>query len=226
MSDNLAGSQPLVLYDGALGGTPETQGKLRYHTSRGAIAAQIFSDGATTLDSTASQPDAAGYIADPAAIPSLDRAAGYSITFDVQVVEEFHGDSDKNGDGVGDRAGFSVLVLGSDTRGIEIGFWPDTVWAQEDGAAEPPAGTLFTQAESAACDTSSQLRRYVLVVRGDRYELSSGGAPILTGRLRDYSAFEGPVNPYRTPNFVFLGDDSGSAQALIRLAYVALAVPA
>jgi hypothetical protein len=33
----------------------------------------------------------------------------------------------------------------------------------------------------------------------------------------------GPVNPYRTPNFIFLGDDTSSAQARIKLAYVAVA---
>jgi hypothetical protein len=135
MSDSSAGPVSIVLYDGALGGTPDTQGKMRYRTSRGAVASQSFADGCTTLDSTANQQDAAGYMAEPAAIPALDRAAGYEITFDVQLIEEYHDDSDKNGDGVGDRAGFSVLVLGSDTKGIEIGFWADRVWAQEDGAA-------------------------------------------------------------------------------------------
>ena len=59
-------------------------------------------------------------------------------------------------------------------------------------------------------------------MRDDRYELSSDGVSILRGRLRDYTAFEGPVNPYRTPNFIFLGDDTGSARAVIRLMYVAL----
>jgi hypothetical protein len=38
-------------------------------------------------------------------------------------------------------------------------------------------------------------------------------------------SFEGPVNPYRTPNFIFLGDDTGSARAKIRLAYVAVSRP-
>jgi hypothetical protein len=63
---------------------------------------------------------------------------------------------------------------------------------------------------------------YTLAVRGDAYELSSDGVTILRGRLRDYTTFEGPVNPYHTPNFIFLGDDTGSARARVRLAYVAL----
>jgi hypothetical protein len=211
-----------ILYDAALGGTPDAQGRLTYRDSRAAAATQLFADGATTLDTMANQADAAGYFADPRAIPALDRQRGYALHFTVQVVEEYHADSDKDGDGVGDRAGFSVIALSSDTKGIELGFWKDQVWAQEQGAAEPPAGTLFTHAESVPFDTTSGMVACTLAVRGDEYELSSGGAPILRGRLRDYTAFEGPVNPYRTPNFIFLGDDTGSARALVRLAYVAL----
>jgi len=165
---------------------------------------------------------AGGYFADPRAIPALDSTAGYALRFSVQVVAEYHADSDKDGDGLGDRAGFSVIVLSSDAKGIELGFWEDQIWAQEQGAAEPPAGTLFTHAESARFDTTGRMIAYTLAVRGDQYELSSDGVAILRGRLRDYTAFEGPVNPYRTPNFIFLGDDTGSARAKIRLAYVAV----
>jgi hypothetical protein len=215
-------SSTLTLYDAALGGTPETQGRLAYRDSRAAAAVHSFMDGVTTLDTMANQADAAGYFADPRALPALDRQRGYALRFRVQVLEEYHADSDKDGDGIGDRAGFSVIALSNDTKGIEIGFWKDQVWAQQDGAAEPPAGTLFTHAEGVAFDTTSAMVDYTLAVRGDEYELSGDGALILRGRLRDYTSFEGPVNPYRTPNFIFLGDDTGSARAVIRLAYVAL----
>ena len=213
----------IVLYDAALGGTPDTQGKLIYRTSPESSATQSFASGRTRLDSTANQKDAAGYFANPKAIPALERTAGFKLLFTVQLIEERHSDSDKDGDGVGDRAGFSVIALSSDLRGIEVGFWPDQVWAQEDGSAEPPSGTLFTHAEHAPFDTT-RLTAYTLVVQGDGYDLSANGHSVLTGRLRDYTTFEGPVNPYRTPNFIFLGDDSGSAQAKIQLAYVALSV--
>jgi hypothetical protein len=211
----------IVLYDAALGGTPDTQGKLTYRDARAAAATQLFADGCTTLDTMTNQQDSAGYIANPRAIPALDRQNGYTLRFTVQVAEEYHADSDKDGDGVGDRAGFSVIALSSDTRGIELGLWPDEIWAQDDGAAEPPAGTLFTRAEHAAFDTTN-LTTYTLAVSGDTYELSCDQHSILRGRLRDYTTFEGPVNPYRTPNFIFLGDDTGSARAKIRLAYVAV----
>src|SRR5438046_1464383 len=145
----------IILYDAALGGTPDTQGKLTYRDARAAAATQSFADGCTTLDTMINQQDSAGYIADPRAIAALGRQNGYMLHFTVQVAEEYHADSDKDGDGVGDRAGFSVIALSSDTRGIELGFWPDEIWAQEDGAAEPPAGTLFTRAEHAAFDTTN-----------------------------------------------------------------------
>src|SRR5262249_22188382 len=190
----------IVLYDATHGGTPDAQGKLAYRDARATAATQSFADGATTLDTMANQADPAGYIADPRSIPPLDRERGYALHFRVQVVAEYHADSDKNGDGLGDRAGFSVITLSSDTRGIELGFWQDQIWAQEDGAAEPPNGTLFTRAESAPFDTATHLTDYTLTIRGDDYELSSAGVAILHGRLRDYTTFEGPVNPYRPPN--------------------------
>lgn len=218
-------SDTRVLYDAGLGGTPDAQGLLLYRSSPGAVARQVFADGATTLDTSATIHDAAGYVVHPRHTPALERQAGYSLSFSVQLLAEDHGPSDKNGDGVGDRAGFSVIVLSSDTRGIELGFWLDQVWAQEQGAAEPPNGTLFTRAEHAPCDTG-RMARYDLAVRGDGYVLSSAGQTLLAGPLRDYTAFEGPVNPYRTPNFIFLGDDSGSAGAVVRLEYVALALHA
>jgi hypothetical protein len=110
----------LILYDAALGGTPDTQGKLTYRDTRAAAAVQSFADGCTTLDTMTNQQDGAGYFADPHALPALDRQNGYTRRFTVQVVEEYHADSDKDGDGVGDRAGFSVIALSSDTKGIEM----------------------------------------------------------------------------------------------------------
>lgn len=220
--DNSSHLTTLVLYDSALGSTPDRQGRLHYLTSPGAAAVQMVVDGATTLDSSPNQSDAAGYMLAPTYLPLLDRSSGYALEWTLQVLSETHADSDKNGDGVGDRAGFSVIVLSDDLYGIELGFWPDQIWAQEDGTAEPPHGTLFTHAEGSAFDTTQGLIHYSLAIQDDTYRLSSNETTILRGALRRYTSFKGPVNPYRTPNFVFLGDDSGSAQAIIRLAYVSM----
>jgi len=81
---------------------------------------------------------------------------------------------------------------------------------------------LFTHAEDAPFTTTTGLISYTLAIHGGTYALSANGAPILNGNLRDYTAFAGP--PYNIPNFIFLGDDTSSAKAKIRLAAFAVTV--
>jgi len=214
---------PIVLYDGALGTLPDNQGWA--YLATGGSAARSANGGITTLDTQSNKGISAGYFAaqggffgSSAPVPVLDRVIGYTVSFTVQVELEDHAGSDRNSDGTEDRAGFSLIVLSSDKRGIELGFWKDRIWAQEGGTGS----TLFTQAEGAAFDTQSARRSYALVVQGDTYTLSSNGAPILSGNLRDYTAFNGFPDPYETPSLIFLGDDTSSASASIQLAYVAV----
>ncbi|NER37213.1 MAG: DUF4347 domain-containing protein [Oscillatoria sp. SIO1A7] len=213
------------LYDGT--GTPDSQdffylaaNPFSFSPPNGIAATQTGQN----LNTTAQTDDYAGYFGNPAAIPLLDRNVGYTVSFTAQVVSENHAGSDKNGDGQEDRAGFSAIVLSNDLKGIELGFWTDRIWAQEEGAAEPPpnTNTLFTQAESAAFNTTTGLIPYDLTVLGNTYTLSSGGTTILTGNLRDYSNFTGLLNPYSIPNFLFLGDDTPSADAEINLSSVSI----
>ena len=207
----------IVLYDGSLNtGTPNTQGFV-YLTNPfpGALATQTFSDGVTTLDTTPRMSDYAGYFANTNLYPALDRVAGYQLSFTTQVLTETHISPD--------RAGFSVLVISQDLRGIELGFWRDEVWAQE-GGAEPQ---LFTHAEGAPFDTTGDLIPYRLTIKNERYTLAVNNATVLSGTLRDYTAatVPFPLNPYTTPDLIFLGDDTGSAQARIGLAAVSLIAP-
>ncbi len=108
-----------------------------------------------------------------------------------------------------DRAGFSVIALSSDQVGLELGFWADKIWAQNDSP-------LFTHGEEASFDTTTQ-HMYDLAILGGQYKLLADNAAILTGSLRNYSG-SGP--PYSTPNFLFLGDDTTSASASVSLARV------
>ncbi|MEP7189390.1 MAG: PEP-CTERM sorting domain-containing protein [Roseiflexaceae bacterium] len=210
-----AAPAPIVLYDGAKSNRPDDQGFTFLAVP--SVSPTTAGD-ATILDTASNKNTFAGYFSKPTPQLVLDRAIGYTVSFTVQVELEDHAGSDKNSDGTEDRAGFSLIVLSSDTRGIELGFWKDRIWAQEDGATEPP---LFTQAEGAPFDTQSARVGYVLAVLGDSYALSSNGTPILSGRLRDYTAFNDIPDPYETPNLIFLGDDTSSASAKISLAYVA-----
>ena len=203
-----------ALYDGSLNtGTPDTQGFL-YLTSPqvGVQATQAFSSPVTTLDTTLQMSDYAGYFAEPGLYPPLDRAGGYQVLFTVQVITETHISRD--------RAGFSLLVMSSDKRGIELGFWAGEIWAQEGGASQP-----FTHAEGAAFTTTADLISYRLSVLGDRYTLATDGSTVLSGSLRDYTLAPPPplpLNPYNTPNLIFLGDDTSSAQARIKFRYAAV----
>lgn len=206
-----------VLYDGALGTLPEAQGFVFLDLPPGS-ATRSWADGATLLHTLAFTGTYAGYTAQSSLVPVLDRQAGYSVTFITQLLAESHTGSDRNGDGVDDRAGFSLTVLSTDTLGIELGFWADRVWAQEGGSG----ANLFTQVERAQFDTTSRLITYTLAVSGTAYTLWVDGAPLLSGPLRDYTAFTGSLDPYETPNLIFLGDNSASARAWVRLAAVSV----
>lgn len=141
------------------------------------------------------------------AFPVLDRHQGYTLNFELQMHSESH-------DLAGNRAGFSAIVLGNDSRGIELGFWSDRVWAQADLP-------LFTRAEEALFNTTSAEVEYRLSVFGNSYSLFANNAPLLSGSLRDYSAFGLP--PYTLSNFLFLGDNTSSAGADFTLGTVELA---
>lgn len=226
---------PVILYDGALGGTPHAANQNMVYQPVGFNIIENYDNvsASTVLSTTALKANQAGYSPDynKPAIQSavvLDRSKGYVVKFTVRVNTEDHSGSDKNGDNIGDRAGFSVIVLSSDTAqnsglktGIELGFWTDQIWAQEDGAA------LFTHAEgSSTFPTTTGLIAYDLEIVGSKYALYSGGNLILSGPLRDYTAATvppgAPVNPYLIPNFIFLGDDTTSASATIQLSKVSV----
>lgn len=201
-----------VLYDGSdtLHPLPGDQG-WAYGTDPliGASVIQTSVPVGVRLDSMAVTGEKAGYFSfsHPGMEP-LDRAAGYMVTFDVKINSESHTSSD--------RAGFSIIAISSDLMGIELGFWADTIFAQEAPG--------FTHAEDVAFSTGA-MTRYELAVAGDSYALRAGGSatPILTGSLRDYSpAFVPTPDVYEIPSFLFLGDDTGSAAASVDIAYVEL----
>lgn len=104
-----------VLYDGSLGTLPAAQG-MAYQAadtsgpSYTVEVVQSYAGDGARLDSTADYEDAAGYssISTP-----LDRQQGVTIRFTLQITAEDHttsGTADKDGDGLADRAGFSVIA--------------------------------------------------------------------------------------------------------------------
>jgi len=193
----LSPARALTLYDGSGGQSPTAQGWVL--AGFGGYT-ETLSGGAAIL-TTAAPPNLnrAGYsIISPF---TLDRGAGYQFTFDLQLDSEAHQSND--------RAGLSLVIIGNDLEGIELGFWTGEIWAQNGGATKPPR---FTHGEGVSYDTA-QRTSYRLVVSGANYTLYAGNTFLLRGGLRDYSP-EGA--PYTAPNFVFVGDDTTSANATTR----------
>jgi hypothetical protein len=202
------------LYDSALGSAPDAQGWLSY----GAFPPGVYyasSNMGTTLDTTASNGISAGFnnydalLAAPLnpAFPSLDRTAGFVVAIHLRITSEAHSNAN--------RAGFSLLALAGDLKGIELGFWTDRVWTQ--------SGPGFTHAEEALLDTTAAFRLYELLVLGGSYALYADGALLLSGPVRDYSSFG---LPYDRPSLVFLGDNTSSANARSEFRLVTVSVPA
>lgn len=58
-----------------------------------------------------------------------------------------------------------------------------------------------------------------------RYYLTANNQLILQGSLQNYTANGLPYDPYQTPNFLFLGDNTNSADATVTLARLGVATP-
>ncbi|NJL10826.1 MAG: hypothetical protein HC908_13460 [Calothrix sp. SM1_7_51] len=229
----------VVLYNGASETLPTTTSlpNAKGWIYNGTPGATInTSGGQTNLNTTFNPAVQAGFAN---ITQNLDNTKGYTISFTAQVLAESRtATANKNNDGKDDRAGFSVLVVSSDnTKAIELEFWENRIWAQEDGtnqtnpALEPDDApnsnfrTLFTQAEFVTYDTKNQASNYELAVQGNYYTLSANGTVILSGRMRNYTAFNklpNNTNPYRRSNNIFFGDTTPSAQANINLAKVSI----
>ena len=191
-----------VLYDPAVGTLPSAQGWS--FLALPGPATPLLVDGTTRLGTTIANAVHAGY--SRLAPAPLDRTKGFTLRFTLQVEAEAHANTN--------RAGVSLILLAADKRGLELAFWTNRIWVQADLP-------LFTQAEGAAFDTTAAVA-YELQFAGDAYSFRAGGVTVLTGPLRDYSAFSGFPDVYETPNFLFLGDDTGSASGILRLGRVEL----
>ncbi|HET9906459.1 MAG TPA: hypothetical protein VFQ23_07455 [Anaerolineales bacterium] len=205
-------SKTLVLYEAASGSIP-TSPLLSFTDFPFGVAAPIYENQLTILDTTAAGNETyAGWVSTAESItgfPWLDRAAGFQVNFSVGVERESHANNQ--------RSGFNVILLGNDAKGLELAFWTNEIWVQNDNLT----GGLFTHGEGVNIDTTN-FTDYQITMSADTYTLSANGTPILSGPVRDYSSFEGFPDPYQTPNFLFMGDNTTSAQARTHLGYVSI----
>lgn len=199
-------TETTILYDGRLETTLDQQGFS--YLAFGSTTSQLYASGVTVLDTTGDISEQAGYFSREE--KSLDRRLGYKLQFTIQVGEEEHRRPH--------RAGFSVIILSDDLLGLELGFWEDEIWVQEGGTT----GNLFTHAEGIAFDTTADLIPYELSILNDTYSLSTGGTTLLSGPLRDYTAFEGFPDVYESPGLLFLGDNTRRGAAKTAVSYVAI----
>ena len=203
----------LVLYDAASGAIPG-ESLMDFTDFPPGAASLTYADGAAVLDTSPSGSDTfAGWVSGQAItpeFPSLDRTEGFQVNFTLQVESESH---ERN-----NRAGFSVILLDQEAKGIELAFWEDEIWAQNDAFT----GRLFTPGEGVAFDTTLGFIEYQVSVVGGTYTLTANSTTILSGPVRDYSQFDGFPDPYETPNFLFWGDDTSAAEALVRLRFVSV----
>jgi hypothetical protein len=212
-AQSLVGRHTLILYDANSGEIPSSS-LMRFTDFPPGTASLTFTDGATILDTTVAGRDTyAGWISNPTTtpgFPNLDPAMGVQVNFTMQVQSEMHG---KN-----DRAGLSMIILDQDAKGIELSFWEDQVWVQSDDTS----GGLFEHGEGAAFPTTAGMTNYQVTFAGDAYTLTANSELLLSGPLRDYSKFDGFPDPYETPNLLFLGDNTRSSQARLKLQYISI----
>jgi hypothetical protein len=220
----------IVLYDGSSGVMPDhVSWRWIYGSSPLEFppTSESFASGVTTLDTSSGMDKRAGYfseITEPIHlknpnVPALDRTTGYRVRFNMQLDCETHVFTDRNGDCVSDRGGWSIIALSSDKKGVEIAFWESQAFAYD--YVDVGGGVMaFVHAESTSgFDPTAGMTSYGLVIAGSSYTLSANGSAVLAGPLRDYSA-EG--HPYTIPSFLFLGDDTSSALSTTGLSYIAV----
>jgi hypothetical protein len=242
-----AGAQTTVLYNdaGMPSPTPQSEGWLSSLAPEGTVVTQGngTTTFGTTFDTTSTEAIEGGYSnytvsLSPAlvngAFPTLNPTTGFTVSFDVAINSETHGADDT-------RAGFDVIVLGSNHLGVELGFWMNDIWAQEYTAPVSPAtnGTIspdpaedYDDLHSGSPDIStSALTQYNLTIQGGNYTLTAGATdpvPLFSGPTHDYSAYQlppGEPNPYGLSNYIFMGDDTTDAEGSETIAALSVTVP-
>lgn len=191
--------------------TPDQQGWRYLKTPFPTAPSATATSNGTVLDSGNSR-NYAGYFIQPPF--NLDRTRGYAISFNIKINSESHSRDN--------RSGFNIIVvsnqLSSETQpyGIELAFWENSIWAYNPD---------FTRAENVSFNTKNAVHHFVLHIKDGQYQLferlSSG--PILQGSLRQYTGYTPPAgfpNPYKTPNLVFMGDETTSATANVTISNV------
>ena len=153
-----------LLYNSTLGTTPSQQNfnylALNPQPPFTPQASQTYSAPVTVLNTANQLNDYAGYTISQTVMPSLNRADGFQLTFDLRLISEDHGSNNN-------RAGFSLILLSEDLYGVEIAFWENEIWMQEGNS------DLFVHAEGVPYVTTAALTTYELTIISNTYLLAA-----------------------------------------------------
>jgi Ca2+-binding RTX toxin-like protein len=115
-----------------------------------------------------------------------------------------------------------LLDQGPTPLGIELSFWTDSIFSQTGG--RDPFQTIGERVNTSTTVATT----YSLRVLDQAYYLLANNRLVLSGAIQDYSPWPKdpllPYNPYTTPNFLFLGDNTRRAEASVELGTISLGV--
>ena len=166
----------------------------------------------------------------------LDASQGYQIDLGLQILSENtpYGvpgdgsgfDSDDNGDGLVDRAGFSLTLIGDDLKGIELAFSNSSIWAQTptewNGIAGLQNNEFFIQGSERIDFDTSSFNDYSISISGDQYSVSANGSLLFSGASKDYTGWSGTPDVYNQPNLIFFGDNTTDSSSTWRVSEMTL----
>ncbi|MGD1937746.1 MAG: hypothetical protein ACFCA4_09355 [Cyanophyceae cyanobacterium] len=156
--------------------------------------------------------------------PTLDRTSGFRVNFSARVVNEISQDN---------RSGFSFIVLGSDSRGVEISFEGKNPGNTTDDflfAQQPQFDSETIERTTPGLFDITQTQNYALTILGDTYYLTVGGVERLTGtvKLYDFTGISSqptlPTDPYRINNLLFFGDNTDTGKSTYTLGAINVAL--
>lgn len=155
------------------------------------------------VDSTS---DLLGYAGYSRQLPAgaLNRNDGFVLSFTSALLAENNSNTP--------RAGLSVTVLTSDSKGVEFAFRPTSIFAQN--------ATFSSTANSVAFDTSV-LTTYHLAVSGTTYSLYTDSTPLLSGSLLNYTVSSNPLTfVYGSTDLIAISDNTSQASGRFQLTNV------
>ncbi|MCH8569004.1 MAG: T9SS type A sorting domain-containing protein [Balneolales bacterium] len=203
-----------VLYDASFPPlNPDLQGWAYLENpppTNGAGAVRFTQNGVHYLDTSVESSLQAGYLnnflfTNHPGIKVLDRESGYGFGMRLRLISEEATSPF--------RAGFSVIILSDDSKGIEIGFKADEVWGYDEN---------FIPDERQDFDVTSDMTDWSVFVMGDSYSVYADDELILSGPLRDYTESGWP---YTRRNFIFWGDNTTSASSISEVSRISHFLP-